>query len=242
MVRNPILAVLAIFFSCAVAFPQSNEDTTFVNAAVHNTIQLYYTALKAQSRLNNGSKYRAPEHSIEQHPYLASEDWLTGSVFYDGELFTEVPLMFDLYNRVLITEHYPSGNSIQLVTQKLHHFTLGGHYFERIQNEAVANSLPGTDFYDILYQGKTRVVAYRKKLLKKEIESNVIEISYDEKNRYFMLKDGVYLPVKSKASVLKILSDEKRELKRFCMQNRSAYWHNRELMLKDLAEHYDTLK
>lgn len=242
MIRILALSVLLLFCCAVGAFPQSQSDTTFVLTAKNNAVSLYKHALRAQSRLNNGSKYRAAEHSLEQHPYFLSEDWITGSVFYDGEYFSNVPLMYDLNQGVLVSEHYPSGNAIQLVDQKLRNFTLEGHYFEKIDIESVANSLPKTDFYDILYAGKTKVVAHRQKLLRKEIESSTIEISYDEKYRYFIFGEGVYFPVKSKASALKRMTDKKHELKRFLKQNRISFFKNRELMLKRLAEYYDSLK
>jgi hypothetical protein len=241
MIRKLALSVLSLF-SCAVAFPQSQADTTFIRAATDKTIDLYKEALRAQSRLNNGPKYRAPEHSLEQHPYFLSEDWIAGSVFYDGEFFRDVPLMYDLNLGVLVTEHYPSGNAIELVDQKLRHFTVEGHYFEKIDVESVANSLPRTDFYDILYGGETKVVAHRQKFLRKEIESRVIEISYDEKYRYYIFRNGIFFPVKSKGSALKLMSDKKQSLKKFLKQNRTAFAKQRELMLKSLAEYYDTLK
>ncbi|MEX1239125.1 MAG: hypothetical protein WEB30_05390 [Cyclobacteriaceae bacterium] len=240
MIRILTLSVLSLL-SSAVAFPQSHGDTTFVSAVKENTISLYKQALRAQSRLNNGSKYRATGHSLEQHPYFLSEDWIAGSVFYDGEFFGDVFLMYDLNQGVLVTEHYPSGNSIELVDQKLRNFTLQGHYFERIDIESVANSLPKTDFYDILYGGESKVVAHRQKLLRREIESGTIEISYDEKYRYFIFRNGVFFPVKSKGSALKVMSDKKQELKRFHKQNRASFFKNRELMLKRLAEYYDSL-
>jgi hypothetical protein len=192
--------------------------------------------------LNNGSKYRASEHSLEQHPYFLSADWITGSVFYDGEGFKDVPLMYDLSIGRLIAEHYPSGNAILLVYEKLKSFSLAGHAFEKIENDSVGNSLPKTDFYDVLYAGESKVVAHRQKFLRKEIESNAINIEYDEKNRYFLFRNGVFFPVKSKKSALKLMGDKKTELRKFLKQNRIPFSTDRELLLKKLAEHYDSLR
>lgn len=241
MIRIFTLSVLALVCP-AVAFPQPQSDTTFISAAKENTTNLYKKTLRAQSRLNNGSKYRASEHSLEDHPYFLSEDWITGSAFYDGEYFKDVPLMYDLQQGVLVAEHYPSGNALSLVDQKLRNFTLEGHYFEKINVDSVANSLPRTDFYDILYGGETKVVAHREKLMRKEIQTGAIEISYEEKYRYFIFRNGVFFPVRSKSSALKVMSDRRPELRRFLKQYRASFLNNRELMLKRLAEYYDSLK
>ena len=241
MIRIFALSVL-ILASFTVAYPQSSGHTTFLSKARENTVSLYKQVLRAQSRLNNGRKYRASTHSLEEHPYYLSEDWITGSGFYDGEYFTDVSLMYDLQQRVLVTEQYPSGNAIELVGEKLRSFTLQGHYFEKINADSVANSLPKTDFYEILYAGETKVVAHRQKLLRNEIESRTIETTYDEKYRYFLFRNGVFFPVKSKGSMLKLMSDKKQELKRFIRLNKASFLLDRELMLKRVAEYYDSIK
>jgi hypothetical protein len=87
---------LLLLISGATAFSQPAGDTTFITVAVQNTIKFYRDALGAQARLYNGGKYEAPEHTLEQHPYFLSEDWLDGDVFYDGEYFRNIPLMYDL--------------------------------------------------------------------------------------------------------------------------------------------------
>jgi hypothetical protein len=234
--------MLTVLVTAFTALSQVPKDTTFIITAKRNTIDLYQKALRTQSRLYNGSKYAAPKQTFEQHPYFASEDWITGAVFYDGEYFPDIPLMYDLFLGALVTEHYPSGHFLELVPEKLQYFSMGDHYFEKIENESVSNSLPKTGFYEILYDGKTRLVSLRQKYLREKIEAPDIIITYEEKNRYFIFMDEVFFPVKSKASMLKLLDDRKRELKRFLKQQQIKFSSNRELALKSLAEHYDSLK
>ena len=233
---------LVLVMLASPAFPQAGMDTAFISVAIKNSQSLYQKAIGAQARLFNGSKYLAPEHTIEQHPFLSSEDWLTGSVFYDGEYFQNVPLMYDLTSGQLITEHLTSGQAIQLVWDKLDYFSIGDRYFEKIDATATGNTLPETEFYEILYSGKTRLVAKREKILREEIRATVIERSFEEKNRYFFFKNGTFFPVKSKASILKLMADKKTEMKRFLKQQRLPFAQNREKLLIRLAEHYDTLK
>jgi len=232
---------LPAFLFCVSAFPQSGADTAFITAAKNYAFSLHQTALHSQSRLYNGSKYREPDFDFEQHPFFLSEDWITGSLFYDGALFTDVPLMYDLMNEVLVTEHTPSGHPIQLVREKLRYFTLQGHYFERIENESVGNSLPGTAFYDILYNGTSRLVARRQKFLRQEIEDKQIQSLYPERNRYFILMNGVYFPVKTKASILRLMGDKKQEIKKALRKQGVHFSDDRERALITVAGYYDSL-
>lgn len=238
-----ILLTLAILTSlCFQAFAQTKQDTAFASAARRNALNLHGKALGSQSPIYNGSRYATPKQTFEQHPYFSSEDWITGAVHYDGEYFTDVPLMYDLLSDALITEHLPSGHAIQLVPGKLESFSVAGHRFEKVVNDSVSNSLPRTGFYDVLYGGHTKVVASRQKFLREKIEVRVITVTYEERNRYFILRDGEFFPVRSKGSVLKILDNRRQELKRFLKREKIIFSDNRELALKRLAEHYDNVK
>lgn len=224
------------------SFSQKGEDTTFLSAAIQNSIGLYQKAIGGQAKLYNGSKYQAPEHAVDEHPYFFSDDWIMGDVFYDDEWFGNVPLMFDLHSGQLIAEHLSSGHPIRLVNEKLSHFSLAGHTFEKIVNESVGGSLPLTTFYDILYPGETKVIAWYQKFVRDLIESHDIVRTFEARTRYFIFKNGVFFPVKSKASVLKILSDKKKDLKKFLKANRIQFSDNRESAMKKLAGFYDTLR
>lgn len=237
------LSVTSVFtFLYFNAFPQAQSDTAFVSISKMNTIARHRDALGAQAGIYNGSLYVPPKQTFDQHPYFLSEDWITGTLWYDGEYFSEVPIMYDLSNDAVIAEHYPSGHAIQLVRAKLDRFSVAGHFFEMIENESASSSLPKTGFYEVLYKGETKVIAARKKFLREKIEVKEITITYEDQNRYFILLNGVFFPVRSKASVLKLMDDRRQELKKFLRQQKLVFGGNRELMIKGLAAQYDKLK
>lgn len=242
LMTTKTIVCLLMLFSGTVAFSQVQRDTAFFATAKQNALAEYEKALGTQKRLYNGSKYQPPEHELEEHPYFILPDWLNGSVYYDGEYFTDVPLMYDLYNQMLITEHGASGHAMRLVEEKVKHFTIDGHYFERIVKDSVKNSLPETGFYEVLYNGPTQVLARREEWLREQIVNTQIETLYNEKNRYFILHNGVFFPVNRKASAMKLLADRKSELKRFLRKNHLSFSVNKELALKSMAEHYDQVK
>ena len=65
--------------------------------------------------------------------------------------------------------------------------------------------------------------------------------SFDESVRYYVVKDGNFHVVKTKGSVLQVLSDRKSELKNFLRKNRIRYNDDREKAIVRLTEFYDTL-
>lgn len=241
MIKKIPALLFTILFANS-AYSQTAQDTLFVALARQNTTAIYLKDLLTQSRLYNGSKYFPPEHTLEEHPYFHTPDWITGSLFYDGEYFREVPLMYDLASQVLVTEHAANGHAIRLVEEKLKHFTLDGQYFERIINDSVGNSLPATGFYQVLHDGPTKVVVRHQQTLREQIISGAVERSYDARSRYFLMRDGRFFPVRSKASVLKLLADRKSDLKKFLRQRKLSFADYREAALKSVAEYYDDVK
>jgi hypothetical protein len=238
--KFPLTFLLSLAASIC-AFPQPGQDTTFLAAAVKTTTGYYQKGIGAQARLYNGSKYVAPENSFEEHPYFMSIDWLPGDVVYDGEQFKNVSLMLDLNNGQLITEHYSNGQPLQLIQEKVQSFNIAGHHFQNIENDSVGNSLPGSGYYEVLYDGKSRVVVKRQKLLHEEIENTTIEITFEERNRYYIFRNDIFQPIRSKASVLKVLGEKKQQLKKYLRQKKIRTRDNRELFYTSLAEYYDSL-
>lgn len=240
---NKLFTVVAIFLSpTAGAFAQS-ADTTFYKDALKNTIEIYNQYVREQTNLYNGYEYVKPvQTSDEEHPFFKFDDWTTGTLEYDDELFQGISLLYDLTSDKLVTEHPVNGNALELIREKIKCFSLSEHKFERIKNETVANSLPQTGFYEILYGGATKAIAFRQKRKLETISSGSVDMSYPQKDRYYIFKSGKYFHVAGKASIFKILSDQKPALRQLLRSQKLSFYKNQESTLARLAEFYDTLK
>ena len=80
----------------------------------------------------------------------------------------------------------------------------------------------------------------REKLLQRKIESHDILETFDVRTRIFILKSGVYYPVRKKRSVLDVFGDKKPELKSYMKNNTIAFKADREKAIVQLAKHYDS--
>lgn len=238
--------ILSIFFMLALAttaFSQAGKDTTFYKDAIKNSLAVYEKFAFEKADLYSGYQYVRPEQtSDDEHPYFESDDWVPGTVEYDGQVFENVPLLYDIRNDKVVTEHYLNASEIEFIPEKLDGFTMAGHRFKKIKNETVGNSLPRSDYYEILYDGATRAIAMRKKNSLRTTSSSQVVVLFEKRTRYFMFKNGRFFPVKSKASVLKLLSDEKKALKQFLSSQKIRFKNNVETSIAKMAEHYDTLK
>ena len=227
-----LLSPLACY--CQVA----KIDTSFLAQSKTKSIALYAATILDQSRLFNGSDYIVYIPRDEEHPYYGSDDWTTGSVVYWEELYENVSLLFDLSIDQVIVEH-DRGSPVRLIPEKVQRFTILGHTFVRLLKDDKNKLSDG--FYDQLYNGKSKVYARFSKAYRETLQAPNVIPSFDESVRYYIVKDGNFHVVKTKGSVLQVLSDRKSELKNFLRKNRIRYNDDREKAIVRLTEFYDTL-
>jgi hypothetical protein len=216
---------------------QSSLDTTFLTSARANQVKLYTDFIQGQTRLNNGSEYRDYLSHNEEHPYFGVDDWAYGTIIYDEEIYEDVPMFYDLSRDKVISEHSLNGAKLELISEKISFFTLGTHTFVRLAADEAKTITPG--FHERLYDGKTKVYVRREKSLQQKVESNDIIYKFDEKNRIYIQKNGVYHPVKSKNSVLEVFNDRKQEIRAFMKKNGGITKSDRENAIARVAAFYD---
>ena len=229
-----LLVLSSSFCYCQV----TKVDTSFLAQAKKQSIALYTATIQHQSRLYNGSDYIIYLPKDEEHPYFKMDDWGTGSVVYWGELYENIPLLFDLTLDQVIAEH-DRGNPIKLHSEKIQRFVIWDHTFVRLYPDDKNKISPG--FYDQLYSGESKVYAKYAKNYREELEATRVIPQFDETVRYYLVKNGVFTVVKSKASVLQVLSDHKSEIKNFIRKNHIAFKGNRDQALVRVTQFYDTL-
>lgn len=240
--RRPyIIPAFLILLACNQIPSYSQQavmDTAFLSASKKKIISLYTESIQRQSRLYNGTDYVMYFTRFEEHPYFMIDDWIFGSVVYWDELYENVALMYDLSLDELITEHN-RGNPIKLVTQKIESFTISDHTFVRLRRDSSNKITEG--FYDRLYNGSSKVYGKYQKHYRETLRDRQIIPSFDENARYYLVRDGVFNTVKTKASILQVFHDHKQEVRNFIRKNRIRFKNNRDVAIVQVAEFYDSL-
>jgi hypothetical protein len=164
------------------------------------------------------------------------DDVVSGNVFYDGELYPDVPLYYDIEKDLLLTS-YPYGNKVQLLSELVRYFDIEHHHYVRLENKKIA-----TGFYDRLYNGKMKLYARRTKvhLIKASLTETIHE--FESTVKYFIEKDGVFHPVKSKRSVLNLMAAQKRELKKTIRDEHLSFSGNREEAIVRLLQRFEEVQ
>jgi len=233
------LTVTSLFFTSAIAQPSLN-DTSFFLVSIHNAISQYESAVDRQRLFYNGSSYAQPESSGDSHPFFPSEDYIDATIQYDGNTFYRVPVLFDINSHLLITDS-PNGSQFVINPHKLEYFSIQDRYFKFFTNGDAASSLPSSAFYEILYHGNTRLLALYDKNIQEKITGREIEIYFEERTRYFVLKNERYYSVRNKHSILKLFSNQKQALKSLIRKENINFKADKAQALAHVAELYDSL-
>lgn len=239
MIRPGYLTLLCglVLSTYCLAQP-ARPDTSFLATARLNQEALYNRFIRGQARLYNGSEYRDFFSKNDEHPFFGIDDWSYGDILYDEELYKNIPLFYDIYHDKVITEHLLSGAKLELISEKVQYFSFSGHSFVRLGKDELNVITDG--FYELLYNGATKVYCRREKLLQQKIESNNIIERFEPRNRIYILSKGKYFPVRKKASVLEVLSDKKQEIKSFIKKNNIKWSDDREKAIVRVTTYYDS--
>ncbi len=244
MKAKHLLRIFSIlFFLCPVfSFAQMiQQDTAFLSSSINKTKKVYTQTIQGQARLYNGSDYIEYKSVGDEHPYFLIDDWVMSTVEYAGEYFENVPIFYDISSDKVITENYYTSNKMQLVSELIGSFTFQNRLFVRIIENSTNGINLNNRFYDVLYSGKLRVYAKHAKALQRRIQSDALVVSFDEINRYYINKNNTFYEVGSKSSVLSVLSDKKKELKKFLKDNHLKFKTNKEKSLVATAKYYDMI-
>lgn len=218
------------------------SDTLHVKAATDHAKNIYYQSGKDHSNLYNGKEYIAFKKNMPEVGtlFFISDEWVDGHVFYDGELYENVSMRLDLLHEKVLVEH-KGHQEIELISEKIKYFELAGHTFLSSNNNIDTKSL-SLGFYDLIYDGYTKVFVRRLKVAEERIETQVSMIlTFKEKNTISILKNGKFYEVGNKSSALKIFGDQKSAVKKFMSKNNIRYRANREEALIKMATEYDQL-
>ena len=231
----PTLCILLIISTISLA-QTSRSDTAFVAQAKTNAIGLYSKAISAQSHLYNGSAYTEYVSQRDENPYFIDE-WLEGTVMYDGEYHDHVFLLYDLSTDRLVVDNQFSIKKVMLVNEKVSSFSIQGHNFVHLTN----TELPA-GHYELTYNGNTKVYVRHRKTLQSRVVDYSIFNEFEEKKLYYIYKDGKFHSVRSKGSVVNVLEDKKKELKKFIRDNKLVFGNDRAKDISRVAQYYDQLK
>jgi len=243
MRKSLILFVFVYVSMTVIAQAQSAlTDSSSGQDAVKNTIDFYYKSIGENAHLYNGSEYISNNYQLTKNPLFESIFSMSGSIAYDGTLYKDVPLAYDIYHEEVIINRYEKNFRIKLVNEKIDSFSFFGHHFIRIVPDSADNPLLTIGFYDVMYNGHTTVLVKRRKKYEETVVSSGAITQYIQDDHYFIKKDNVYYEVHNKKTTLQVYKDKKKDLQKLLRKNKIKFKPAPEFGIVRTAEYYDQLK
>lgn len=240
-----MIAILlsAIFTSELAAQSGTLSRSQMADSALVKAINIYDREIGRNSFLYTGRVYNDKYGSIQGHQYFAEDYWEQCEIVYDGHYFDSVYLMYDIYNDLLLLEHFNSKGMLSPITlhnPKISSFLIQGFSFVMLEKDTISGKPKG--FYNELFQGdRIALYALRKKEITKSNDINSVQEVFIEKDKFYFQLDDVFYSIRKKRSILKILADKKKEIKGFMRSNLLYFRQEPERVLVKVAQFYESL-
>jgi uncharacterized membrane protein len=203
-------------------------------------VSLYKEATAQSQNLYNGRQYYVYDARMEEHQFFEQRRWQKGMVLYDGQQFDSIPLLYDIFKDEVVIRHF-NGDHILLQTVKVDSFVVNDHHFARLEAGKDINPQMRTGFYDILYNGRSRLIARRNKQRQEKIVDKTVIAYYPQKSFFYVLKDGRYHSIHTKKSAMNLFPAYKREFRKVLRDNNIKFRKNREVAIARIVATYDEL-
>jgi hypothetical protein len=237
---SPAFVGILIQFVCiSPSQAQSSPDSVLYNESVSGIHQVYLNEIGDNAQIYHGSEYIRNGLKANGFPFFESDSLLTGSISYQGFLYMNQNLYYNLVSDELIIKNYLHNAFITLSPEKVDSFTIGTHAFLQIKSNA-ANRLITGGYYEQLSSGDPAVYARREKRLASGTGSE--EAKYIQYNYYFIKLKNVFYAVEGKKSLLDILKDQEDVLKKYIRTNKLNFKKNLESSLVLTVNYYSQLK
>jgi hypothetical protein len=236
----PSFILLAIIFPFNKTVAQTSATQSEPDSFIHAKA-FFRDKIKEDAHLYTGKEFIKYSVNIKGHPYFETDQMQNGTIFYDGTLYENIPLQYDITGQSVVINRFNTDERILLLDEKIKYFTFDGHRFENIfsvegKDENITNT-----FYDVMFNGKASVLVKRIKHIKNGLHPEDPASFVEEDELYVRNGKNLYA-IDSKNSALQAFSDKKDLVKTFIRKNKFRFKKNTEKELIIIADYYSTLK
>ena len=244
MRKSIFFTAIILCYAVTAALAQSNAtDSSIYQQSFQNAVALYYKSIGENAHIYNGSEYVAYSAAVNnKNPFFEVASLQNGDIKYDGIVYNNVPLNYDIYKEEVVINRYNQNFRIRLAANKIDWFTIDNHLFIKIVADSSTKVLGATGFFDKVYDGSIAVLVKRRKKLDETVTSTGINSQYTEDDRFFIKKDGIYHPVNSKKSVMHVFGDKKKDVQKLMRKNKIKFKPSLEFGIVKAAQFYDQVK
>ena len=240
----PGICLIVSFFCCSYCFGQAAPgDSTAQAMASSPAVGFFNAAIGEQSRLYNGPEYNLYDPTIKGNAYFQDIfEFRPGSVLYDGIIYNNVPMMYDMNKDIVAVLLYNNFSRFALLNERLPSFDLLNHHFVYITADSLNTSSPiRTGFYDEVYKGNLQALVKWTKNIQTSSTATTVDVFFTQNKYYYLKKGNTYYIIGGQSGLLKVLKDKKKELQQYIKANKIKYKENPDKAMALIAARYDQL-
>jgi hypothetical protein len=220
-------------------YAQQPSDSVLYNESMANIHQVYLREIGDNAQIYHGREFIRNGQKANGFPFFVSDNLLVGSVSYQGTIYPNQNIYYNIVSDELITNNYPHNAFVVLSAEKVDSFVIQHHVFVPLSSNKF-NHLEKDGYYDQLYAGEPGVYARREKRL--VVGSGNEETKYVQHDDYFIKIKNVFYAVDRKSELLDILKDQEDVLKKYIRTNKINFKKDLESSLVLTTIYYSQLK
>jgi len=230
-----------LFCSLLASETRAQSDTLPDRLAITNAVRQYHTYLNPEPGLYRGSQYVIYAYQIKEgHPYFDQDHMQTGSVLYNGVLYKDIPLIYDVVKGSLVTQDPYKIYQIALINEEIDSFTIQNHIFIHLR-DSLDPTAPRPGFYELLYNGRIAILKKEEKVVREDVTTGVINKYIVPYVSWYLKKNNTWYAVDNKKELLRAFKDKGPELKKFMRNNGLKFKQDKDNTLIKTAAWYDGL-
>lgn len=209
-----LLFFLCVFFTIKPAFSQGTAADSLAAMQVKNVVQLYKNYTDGNAPIYNGAEYSYYIFQMRGDPFFNLGDSSVNWVVYANEMYQPLSVLYDIQRNQVVVLLPDSVSRIVLHNELVDSFGILNHTFIKLAEDHNQN-LYTSGFYEILHNGRVRLLAQRTKTFEDLIEANSVLAVFSEKDHYYIHKNNLYYMVDNQKDVFSVFSDKRHDLKKF---------------------------
>ncbi len=234
--------ICCTLFQTQVLYSQDSNDTSFYQKAVSSAHANYMKTMGPNSWLYNGVVYERYWNTIAGHPFFLTDQFQMGNVYFEDGFYEGVPLQYDMHLDKLVSKTFSNDVNLQLVSEKIHSFTLGSHEFVRVLADSSQTSLIVSGFYERIYNGIYSVLVKRDNKIIRSLKTEERTERFMEYDDYYLLKDGIFHIIQNENNLLVLFANHKAEIRKFLRGSNIRFKKNPAATIVQTLKYYEQLK
>lgn len=204
---------LLFFLILSTVTSASNAQNTTDDNPRETLNDIFVQKIGAGSNVFSGPEYIAQNYRKNGSEFFASDSLATGWVVYDGLLYKNQKLQWDVLQNYVIIQAQNGYSRIILRNDLIDSFYFAGHTIVKKQADKALN-LRYSDFYDALYRAGVEVWARRKVTSNFGSSDNRVVYNMFKQDKFYVKKGNLFYQVTNKREVLNVFAGSQAEITR----------------------------